>query len=487
MGTVFGDINSAISSISEITSSVTKLLDAIGGENATKASKMISDITGNLEAAGRGAQVGASFGGYGAAIGAIAGGLTDLVTRFADAWSGNAEITEAVVKSEREVRKLTMVYNQLEHAVDNAFGQGEMRAKALLVENKKLQLAELEHQLALERSRKSKNRDEDKIIDLQEQVDDAKQELKELADGITESFLGISSVKDAVSSMVDDIVGALKSGENAMDKFTESWEEMCWNMIKQVVSTEILAPKFKKIFDSINEDVQERGKKQTEDINLQKQYMKNVETDQDRYMFFRDPSTGKIEFFDYRSVKKGRGLEFSSGYKSNYLELQQTTYEDWVAQENKTLAALEESFADATRWTVDDLKNYAETSQTLREYYESTVEATEAIAREIGLTMGDKSGKLSALQAGISAITEDTANVIESYLNIVSQKIFEHGTIFYEIRDMISSWDMEAQLGIQSQILLQLQSSYQVQMTIQNIMQGWSSPNGMSVRVELAS
>jgi hypothetical protein len=103
-----------------------------------------------------------------------------------------------------------------------------------------------------------------------------------------------------------------------------------------------------------------------------------------------------------------------------------------------------------------------------------------------GIKFGQNSN-LSNLQQGIQSITEDTAGAIESYLNIISQKIFEHGTIFYEIRDVISSWDMEAQLGVQSQMLLQLQNSYQVQMTIQNIMQGWSSPNGMSVRVELAS
>ena len=487
MGVIFGDVNNVISSISAITSEVTKLLDAIGGTQATEASKTISNIVGNLEAAGKGAQIGSSFGGYGAAIGAVAGGLIDLATRLADAWSGNAEITEAVVKSEREVRKLTMLYNQLEHAVDNAFGQGEMRAKALLVENKKLQLAELEHQLALERSRKSKNRDEDKIIDLQEQVDNAKQELKELADGITESFLGISSVKDAVSSMVDGIVDALKSGENAMDKFTESWEEMCWNMIKQVVSTEILAPKFKEIFDSINEDVQGRSKKGNDEIAKRKQFMKNIETDSDRYVFFRDPTTGRIQAFDYRYVAMARDVEFSSGYKSNYSKLQETTYEDWAAQENKTLAALEESFADATRWTVDDLKKYAESLQNLRGDYENTVDATEAIARELGLTMGDKTGNLSNLTQGIQSITEDTAGALEAITSGMYQQISLQSTLMTEIRDAVVSWDLDSQLGVQSQILLQLQSSYQVQMTIQNILQGWSSPNGMSVRVELAS
>ena len=484
--TIVKDINNAISVAKQASSAFNEMAEALGGKGMTEAAQTIKDVTGILEKGGEGAAAGAQIGGgYGAIIGAAAGVLQGVVTTFADRWSGNAKITEKIVESQREVKKLTLLYKQLENAIDDAYGQGEMRAKALLVENKKIQLAELERQLALERSRKSKNRDEDKIIDLQEQVDNAKQELKELADDITESFLGISSVKDAVSSMVDGIVDALKSGENAMDKFTDSWEEMCWNMIKQVVATEILAPKFKKIFDSINKDVQERGKKQKEDINRQTQYMKKIETDQDQYMFFRDPSTGKIQAFDYRYVAMARDIEFSSGYKSNYRKLQQTTYEDWVAQENKTLAALEESFADATRWTMDDLKNYAETSLTLREDYENTVNATEAIAREFGLTMGDKSQALSSLQAGISAITEDTAGALEALLNGISQHIYLNSDVLVEIRDTLQTFDIDGCLGIQAQILLELQTGFQTVNAMRSMMENWQNAAGNGIRVEL--
>ena len=481
--TIVKNINSAISVAKQASSAFNEMAEALGGKGMTEAAQTIKDVTGILEKGGEGAAAGAQIGGgYGAIIGAAAGVLQGVITTFADRWSGNAAITEKIVESQREVKKLTMLYKQLENAIEDAYGQGEMRAQALLVENKKLQLAELEHQLTLERSRKSKNRDEDKIIELQEQVDNAKQELKELADGITESFLGISSVKDAVSSMVDGIVDALKNGENAMDSFNESWEDMVWNMIKQVISTEILAPKFKKIFDSINNEVQERNKDGNAEILKRKQFMKDVETDSDRYYFYVDPTTGEIEAFNRKDVNGYKNLTFKSGYQSRTKFLQESTYDDWVAQENKRINEL---LDNAERWTVDDIKKYAQELYGLKGDYESAVDVTEEVARELGLTLGDRTKSLSNLTQGISSITESTANALEAYLNIISQRIFEHGTVFYEIRDIISSWNMDAHLGVQSQMLFQLQNNYIIMQSMQSMMENWTIPSGQGIRVEL--
>ena len=469
-----GHINTAIGSISEITSSITKMLDAIGGEKATEASKTISDITGNLEAAGRGAQVGSAFGGWGAAIGAIAGGLTDLVTRFADAWSGNELITESVAESERALKRLAQSYNLLENAMKDAFGQGELRAKKLAIANKELQLSELENQLKLEKSRKEKNRDEDKIIDLQGQIDDLKNEMKELVEEVAESFLGISSVKDAVSSMVDNIISSLKSGENAMDKFTESWEDMCWNMIKQVVSTEILAPKFKKIFDEIDKEVNERGKDLTEQIAKKRADVENKDSSR-RYYY--DPYLGRI-------VQTWGEMTIYDENNKPYKNIERT-YEEWAAQENKTIEAMEQALAEATAWTTDDLVKYSERLKGLQDDYELTVDTTEEIARQLGLTMGDKSQALSALQAGIQGITEDTANALEAYMNGVSQQVYAHTALLTEIRDAVVAFSGDVALGVQSQMLLQLQSSYQTQQAIQHILEGVLIPSGRAFAVEL--
>lgn len=476
--TIVKNINNAISVAKQASSAFNEMAEALGGKGMTEAAQTIQDVTGILEKGGQGAAIGAQAGGgYGAIIGAAAGVLQGVVTTFADRWSGNAKITEKIVESQREVKRLTLLYKQLENAIDDAYGQGEIRANQLLIANKKLQLAELETQLELEKSRKSKNRDDDKILELQGQVEDARQELKELADDITENFLNISSVKDAVSSMIDGIISALKNGENAMDSFTDSWEEMCWNMIKQVISTEILAPKFKKIFDEINEEVSKRGEKASEDIVKAKEDYENnkeyVQKWSDWYVRKGNEFKRAMNYYDLQDLRKKGWVDSS--------------FSEWDAAQQKHIKDLEDAYTEATSWTLDDVERYAELLKSMQGDYEAAEEATREAAERLGLRMGDKAGNLSALQAGIQGITEDTAGAIEAYLNIVSQRMFYHGTILEQIRDTLVGFDLDLSLGVQSQMLLQLQNSYQTQMAIQNLLEGTLTPNGRAFMVELNS
>lgn len=476
--TIVKNINNAISVAKQASSAFNEMAEALGGKGMTEAAQTIKDVTGILEKGGEGAAAGAQIGGgYGAIIGAAAGVLQGVVTTFADRWSGNAKITEKIVESQREVKKLTLLYKQLENAIDDAYGQGEIRANQLLIANKKLQLAELETQLELEKSRKSKNRDDDKILELQGQVNDAKQELKELAEDITENFLNISSVKDAVSSMIDGIITALKNGENAMDSFTDSWEEMCWNMIKQVISTEILAPKFKKIFDEINEEVSKRGEKASDDIVKAKEDYENnkeyVQKWSDWYVRKGDEFKRAMNYYDLQKLRKEGWVDSS--------------FDEWDAAQQRHIKDLEDAYTEATSWTLDDVERYAELLKSMQGDYEAAEEATREAAERLGLRMGDKAGNLSALQAGIQGITEDTAGAIEAYLNIVSQRMFYHGTILEQIRDTLVGFDLDLSLGVQSQMLLQLQNSYQTQMAIQNLLEGTLTPNGRAFMVELNS
>jgi hypothetical protein len=94
--------------------------------------------------------------------------------------------------------------------------------------------------------------------------------------------------------------------------------------------------------------------------------------------------------------------------------------------------------------------------------------------------------KLSSLKQGIQGITEDTAGALEAYMNGVSQQVYYQSDILTQIRDILIGGDADIQLGVQGQMLLQLQQSFQVQMAIQSILEGWSSPNGLAVRVEMA-
>lgn len=96
---------------------------------------------------------------------------------------------------------------------------------------------------------------------------------------------------------------------------------------------------------------------------------------------------------------------------------------------------------------------------------------------------GDK--QLSSLQQGIQGVSEQTANALEGYMNGLSQQAYLRNDLLMQIRDALTLTDNDMAMGVQAQILLQLQQSYQVNMAIQAILQGWSNANGMAMRVEL--
>ena len=107
--------------------------------------------------------------------------------------------------------------------------------------------------------------------------------------------------------------------------------------------------------------------------------------------------------------------------------------------------------------------------------------------RELGLMKDDANKNLSALQQGISQISETTAESLEAYMNGVSQQVYYHSSLLEQIRDSVVGLDLDVSLGVQSQMLLQLQNSYQTQQAIQQILEGVLVPSGRAFAVELLS
>ena len=98
-----------------------------------------------------------------------------------------------------------------------------------------------------------------------------------------------------------------------------------------------------------------------------------------------------------------------------------------------------------------------------------------------GITYGqDKTSDLSGLQQGIQNITETQAGAIEAYMNGISGQVYSQTTIMQNILN-----NSNVSLGTQSQILLQMRESYQIQKSIQAILTGWSNNSGQAIRVEL--
>ena len=235
---------------------VADIISYIGGSD--DAVETLNDIATSMEGVGTAAQgiVQIKNKDYiGGAVNVLKGTWQAVST-----WFDNSDkrISNEIANSERQVRRLELAYIDLEHAINDAYGTETIGAQKAAIANKELQLAELKRQLTLEQSRKKKNQDKDRIIELQKQIKELEYDIKSMTDEIVNDLLGISSVGDAMESLMDSFIEALRSGEDAMAIFDDSIDNMIANMVKKMFTTKILQPWFEKQWDLIQKDIDER-------------------------------------------------------------------------------------------------------------------------------------------------------------------------------------------------------------------------------------
>lgn len=184
------------------------------------------------------------------------GGIWQGVSAIFNA--GNKKITREVEKSERRVKQLENAYKNLERAVDKSMGKAEIAAQKAAIANQKAQLAEVQRQLQLEKSRKKKNRDQDKIIELEGQVTDLQNAIDDATTNIVNTLLG-TDVKSAAESFADSWISAWKEGTDTMANLEESFDDLITNMIVKSLASEIVGQRLKSMFAMVQRFTEENS------------------------------------------------------------------------------------------------------------------------------------------------------------------------------------------------------------------------------------
>lgn len=172
--------------------------------------------------------------------------------------AGNKKITREVEKSERRVKQLENAYKNLERAVDKSMGKAEISAQKAAIANQKAQLAEVQRQLQLEKSRKKKNRDQDKIIELEGQVTDLQNAIDDATTNIVNTLLG-TDVKSAAESFADSWISAWKEGADTMANLEESFDDLITNMIVKSLASTIVGERLKSMFAMVKRFTEENS------------------------------------------------------------------------------------------------------------------------------------------------------------------------------------------------------------------------------------
>lgn len=234
--------------ISKIVGTIGSITEALGVDEDTN--EIISDIAQSIEGVSEMAQGMAQMTTNPiAGVSGIIGGLWKTVSGWFD--NANKRIDRKIKKSEQAVNKLELAYIDLERAVSKSLGNAEIRARKLAIENKRLQLAQLQNQLRLEQSRSKKNRDDDKIVDLQKQIKELNGEIADMMEDITNNLLG-SDIKSAAEDFVNTWVDAWRAGEDTMAALNGKFDDMIDNMIMKSVASRVVANRLQKIWDTVD-------------------------------------------------------------------------------------------------------------------------------------------------------------------------------------------------------------------------------------------
>ena len=339
----------------------------------------------------------------------VVGGVVDIFAGIGDSIAGifgdgaarTKKINKEINKSIEIVRKLSMAYKDLERAVEHEMGAQELQARREEIANKQAQLRELQRQMQLEKSKRSKDRDNDKIKQYEEAIKDLQYEIEDLTESIASSLLG-GKVKDAAEDFVNTWVSAWRAGEDTMDAIDSKFDNMIDNMIMKSLASKVVANRLQTIWDTV-----------------------------DAITSNNSEGGASVTMNELQRIKDLIGDKSISEYIN------------------------------------DDLK---------------------ALYGALGIAYGSGADKqLSALQQGISGITEDQAGALEAYWNTNTQQQFVHTDLLTQIRDALTGFDFDVQTATMSQILLQLRSSYEIQSAIHSLLSGWSADNERAVRVELIS
>ena len=314
--------------ISKIVGTIGSITEALGVDEDTN--EIISDIAQSIEGVSEMAQGMAQMTTNPiAGVSGIIGGLWKTVSGWFD--NANKRIDRKIKKSEQAVNKLELAYIDLERAVSKSLGNAEIRARKLAIENKRLQLAQLQNQLRLEQSRSKKNRDDDKIVDLQKQIKELNGEIADMMEDITNNLLG-SDIKSAAEDFVNTWVDAWRQGEDTMEALNSKFTEMIDQMIMKSLASKLVATRLKPIWDMVDSITSESSESGA-DITMNE--LKRIKA------LIGDKSISEAINQDLKNLYGALGIAYGSGKDSG-----------------QTLSNLQQGIQSITEDTASALESY---------------------------------------------------------------------------------------------------------------------------------
>ena len=411
-------ITNVISQVSELGSAFISLFESLGADEDT--TNTLNDIMGIVTGIGDMASGLARM-----QSGDVIGGLTQSVKGLAGVISSITSLSDR--KHEKEIKKLQkaidaskIAYEQLGRAASKALGNATYDAqKAQLAELKRQQLL-IQGQIQAEKNKKKT--DKDKVSSWEDEFRQLGYEIEDILTGITESLTG--SLKSMADGVANALVDAFEAGDNAQEAMFKSIK----NNIKETI-----AAQFQK---SVVEE-------------LLKPLLDNMQS-----MLGVEDNAKAISDQEDKIAALERQRDSGDLIRENGRTRMRTK-----AEKDAILKAIEEAKKERDK-LLKESGNYAFTPDQVKEIINQADGITEEIMdmfnsggwKEIFDSLST-SDNLSGLNQGIQGLTEDTAQILEAYLNTIREVVI---SIMMVQENQLTL--LEGSQLIQSQILNEVSS-----------------------------
>ena len=209
----------------------------------------------------------AAMGPIGWIVLALQGVATVLSTIFGNK---DKKLQKQIEAQQRAVQSLQRAYDKLKKSIDDAFDT----SKLLEYKNKSIETLKAEekaYQAMINAESSKKKKDESKIQEYQEKIEDLEAARKELQESVTESLGGFGSeanYKSAAQEFADAWVDAFNEGEDALDALNEKFDDYFNTLIKKQLMYRASERFIKPVMEAIDKAVSEGSEGGTNGMEL---------------------------------------------------------------------------------------------------------------------------------------------------------------------------------------------------------------------------
>ena len=234
---MMGDISSAADMVKQSFDSIVdglKKMGLAGDEETQEMLGNISEMMGGITTLSKGISTGNP-------VDIISGGVSLVTSAISLFDSTSRRIKREMKAHQKQLGILQRMYAQVQWEIENSVGEEYYSNSYKAIENLRAQQAEYEKLAELERSKKSKDRDDGKVQEYLKSAEDAQRQIADIEKQIRESLVQ-TSFKDLANDMAEAWAESMWDMEESAEKFDDIWNKTIQNAIKNSLKLKIIEP-----------------------------------------------------------------------------------------------------------------------------------------------------------------------------------------------------------------------------------------------------